>query len=161
MGGNDAISGGWKRSVDASVVQTTPRSRAPHDYKEKEYNEFNIFSNVYTAGNYNYEMEVVNFDYVSDVSSSDAPPQSVDMNHGLNLGGIDVIRNVKGTKKGSMGLVWSSGTVKAVHRAVERKMKTKVAFKLIGERHNYMWIYGVQLNVKELLIYLIKDFGRE
>jgi hypothetical protein len=32
----------------------------------------------------------------------------------------------------------------------------KVAFKLIGERHGDMWIDGVQLNVKELLIYLIK-----
>jgi hypothetical protein len=28
----------------------------------------------------------------------------------------------------------------------------KVAFKLIGERHDDMWIDGVQLNVKELLI---------
>jgi hypothetical protein len=35
-------------------------------------------------------------------------------------------------------------------------MKTKVAFKLIGERHDDMWIDGVKLNVKELLIYLIK-----
>jgi hypothetical protein len=29
---------------------------------------------VYTPGHYNYEMEVVGFDYLSDVSSSDAPP---------------------------------------------------------------------------------------
>jgi hypothetical protein len=69
-------------------------------------------------------------------------------NHGMNLGGIEVIRNMEGTKKGAMGLVWSSGTVKDVHRAVEREMKTKVAFKLIGERHDDMWIDGVQLNVK-------------
>jgi hypothetical protein len=87
--------------------------------------------------------------------------QAVDMNHGLNLGVIEVIRNTEGTKKGAMGLVWLSGTVKDVHRAVEREMKTKVAFKLIGERHDDMWIDGVQLNVKELLIYLIKHFGLE
>jgi hypothetical protein len=84
-----------------------------------------------------------------------------DMNHGLNLGGIEVIRNTEGTKKGAMGLAWSSGTVKYVHRAVEREMQTKVAFKLLGERHDDMWIDGVQLNVKELLIYLIKNFGLE
>jgi hypothetical protein len=83
------------------------------------------------------------------------------MNHGLNLGDIEVIRNMEGTKKGAMGLVWSSGTVKDVHRAVEREMQTKVAFKLIGERHDDMWIDGVQLNVKELLIYLIKKIGLE
>jgi hypothetical protein len=83
------------------------------------------------------------------------------MNHGLNLGGIEVIRNMEGTEKGVMGLVWSSGTVKDVHRAVEREMKTKVVFKLIGKRHDDMWIDGVQLNVKELLIYLIKHFGLE
>jgi hypothetical protein len=54
------------------VVQTTPKRRAPPDYKEKDSNEFKNFANVYTAGHYNYEMEVVNFDYLSDVSSPDA-----------------------------------------------------------------------------------------
>jgi hypothetical protein len=62
---------------------------------------------------------------------------------------------VEGTKKGAMGLVWSLGTVKDIHRAVEREIKSKVSFKLIGERHEDMWIDGVQLNVKEVLIYLI------
>jgi hypothetical protein len=47
------------------------------------------------------------------------------MNHGLNLGGIEVIRNIEGTKKGTMGLVWSSGTDKDVHRAVEWEMKKR------------------------------------
>jgi hypothetical protein len=37
-------------------------------------NEFKKFVNVYTAGHCNYEMEVVHFDYLSDVSSPDAPP---------------------------------------------------------------------------------------
>jgi hypothetical protein len=60
-----------------------------------------------------------------------------------------------------MGLVWSSGTVKDVHRSVERETQTKVAFKLSGERHDDIWIDCVQLNVKELLIYLIQHFGLE
>jgi hypothetical protein len=60
-----------------------------------------------------------------------------------------------------MGLVWSTGTVKDVHRAVELEMKTKASFKLIGERHEYMCIDGVQLDFNELLIYLIKHFGLE
>jgi hypothetical protein len=81
------------------------------------------------------------------------------MNHGLNLGGIEVIRNMKGTKKGAMELVWSSGTVKDDHRTVDQEMKTKVAFKLIGEHHDGMSIDGVQLNIKELLIYLIRKNG--
>jgi hypothetical protein len=68
MGGNDAISdGGRKRSADASVVQTTPKRRAPPEYKEKDSNEFKIFSNLYTPGHYNYDMEVVAFDYLSDI----------------------------------------------------------------------------------------------
>jgi hypothetical protein len=76
MGGNDSIfDGRRKRSANASVVQTTPKRRAPPDYKEKDSDEFKTFSNVYTAGHYNYEMEVVNFDYLSDVSSSDTPPR--------------------------------------------------------------------------------------
>jgi hypothetical protein len=76
MGGNDAIfDGGLKRSADASVVQTTPKRMAPPEHKDKDSNEFKIFSHVYTPGHYNYEMEVVDFDYLSDVSSSDAPPR--------------------------------------------------------------------------------------
>jgi hypothetical protein len=31
--------------------------------------------------------------------------QAVDMNHGLNLGGIEVIREMEGTKKGGQGTV--------------------------------------------------------
>jgi hypothetical protein len=57
------------------VVQTTPKRRAPPDYKEKDSNEFKNFANVYTAGHYNYEMEVVNFDYLGDVLSPDETPR--------------------------------------------------------------------------------------
>jgi hypothetical protein len=83
------------------------------------------------------------------------------MNHGLNLGGIEVIQSMEGTKKGATGLVWSSCTVKDVHRAVECEMQTKVSFKLIRERHEDMWIDGVELDVKNFLIYLITHFGLE
>jgi hypothetical protein len=47
---------------------------------------------------------------------------------------------------------YESWTVKDVHRAVEQEMKMKLSFKVIGERHEYMWIDGVQLDVKELLM---------
>jgi hypothetical protein len=83
----------------------------------------------------------------------------VDMNHRLNLGGIEVIRSMDGMKKGAMGLVWSSSTVKDVHRAVERQMKKKISFRVIGERHDDMLIEDVELDVKELLIYLVKHCG--
>jgi hypothetical protein len=43
---------------------------------------------------------------------------------------------------------------------MEREMQTKVLFKQIGELHEDM-IEGVQLDVKEVLIYLIKHFGLE
>jgi hypothetical protein len=75
MGGNGAISDGRrKRSANASVVQTAPKRSAPPGYKEKDSDEFKTFSNVYTAGHYNYEMELLNFYYLSDVSSSDTTP---------------------------------------------------------------------------------------
>jgi hypothetical protein len=61
----------------------------------------------------------------------------------------------------AMGLVWSPGMVKDVHRAVEQEMQTKLSFKLSGERHEDMWIDGVQLDVKDLLINLIKHFVLE
>jgi hypothetical protein len=48
---------------------------APPEYKEKDSDEFKNLSNVYTAGHYNYEMEVVDFDDLSYVWSSYTPPR--------------------------------------------------------------------------------------
>jgi hypothetical protein len=76
MGRNDSIYDGCrKRSGDASVVQTTPKRRAPPEYEEKDSDEFKTVLNMYTAGHYNNEMEVVDFDSLSDVSSSNTPPR--------------------------------------------------------------------------------------
>jgi hypothetical protein len=60
------------------------------------------------------------------------------MNHGINLGDMEVIRSMEGMKKGDMGLVCSPSTVKNVHRAAEREMKSKVSFKVSDERHDDM-----------------------
>jgi hypothetical protein len=47
MEGNDSIFDGLrKRIAEASVVQTTPKRRAPPDYKEKASDEFKTFLNV-------------------------------------------------------------------------------------------------------------------
>jgi hypothetical protein len=77
--------------------------------------------------------------------------EAVDTNHGLNLGGIEVIHEMEGTKRGEHGLVWSSSTVKDVHRAVESDLEKQVSFKVIGERFNGNWIDGVELDVKNYL----------
>jgi hypothetical protein len=77
MGGNDSIyDGRRKRSGDASVVQTTPKRMGPPEYEEKDSDEFKTVLNMYTAVQYNNAMNVVDFDYLSDVSSSNTP------NHG-------------------------------------------------------------------------------
>jgi hypothetical protein len=38
--------------------------------------------------------------------------QAVYLNHGLNLGGIEVVRAVEGLGKNGQGLVWSSSSIK-------------------------------------------------
>jgi hypothetical protein len=51
--GNVAISeGGRKRRVDTSLLQTMPKRRAPPDYKDKDWNEFKVADNFYSAGYY-------------------------------------------------------------------------------------------------------------
>jgi hypothetical protein len=61
-----------KHSADAPLIQTTPQRRAPPDYKQKDWNEFKVAGNVYHTGCYNNNMEGVNVNYLSGVSSSDA-----------------------------------------------------------------------------------------
>jgi hypothetical protein len=85
----------------------------------------------------------------------------VNINHGIKLGGIEVIREMEGMKEGVQGLVWSSSTVKDVDRAVELELRGHKTSKLIAERFDGTWIDGVALNAKELLIYLLKKYGLE
>jgi hypothetical protein len=55
-GGNVAISDGSRKwSTDASLIQTTPKRRAPSHYKEKHSNAFKGADNLDPAGYYNYE----------------------------------------------------------------------------------------------------------
>jgi hypothetical protein len=84
---------------------------------------------------------------------------AVDMNHGLNSGGIEVIRDMEGNKRDA----WDSfgHTIKYVHRAVEREMMSQSSFQLIGEAHQDVWGGGFELDVKELLIYIITHYGLE
>jgi hypothetical protein len=85
--------------------------------------------------------------------------QAVDMNHGLNLGGIEVVRAMEGRGKNGQGLVWSSIRIKEVHRAVEEVMMKEMDFTIINVRHNDTWIDGVEIDAKKLLIYLVSHYG--
>jgi hypothetical protein len=40
-------------------------------------------------------------------------------------------------------------------------MMSKVSFKLIGDAHHDVWVDDVELDVKELLIYIITHYGLE
>jgi hypothetical protein len=71
--------------------------------------------------------------------------QSVDMNHGLNIGGIEVVRAMEGLGKNGK---------------VEDVMMKEMDFTIINVRHNYAWIYGVEIDAKKLLIYLVNHYGR-
>jgi hypothetical protein len=67
----DVSDGGTKRSVDAPMMQTTHKRRAPLDYKEKESKEFKLAGNLYRTGWYNNDMDAVHFDDFSVVSIPD------------------------------------------------------------------------------------------
>jgi hypothetical protein len=72
MEGDVQISSGeTKHNADAHLNQTTPKRRAPIDYKEKDSNEFKVADNLYRTGWYNNVMNSLDFDDVSNVSIPD------------------------------------------------------------------------------------------
>jgi hypothetical protein len=85
--------------------------------------------------------------------------QAVDMNHGLNSGGTEVVRAMEGLGKNGQGLVLSSSSIKEVHRAVEEVMMKEMDFTIINVRQNATWIDGVEIDAKKLLIYLVNHYG--
>jgi hypothetical protein len=84
---------------------------------------------------------------------------AVDMNHGLNLGEIEVIHEMEVNIKGCMELVCSSGMIKDVHRAVEREIMSKVSFKLIGEAHQVCGWMILSSMWNNSYFFIIKLFG--
>jgi hypothetical protein len=92
-------------------------------------------------------------------SSTKKLAQSVDMNYGLNLAVLEVVRVMEGLGKNGQGMFWSSSSIKEVHRAVEEVMMKEMDFTIITARHNDIWIDGVEIDVKKLLIYLVNRYG--
>jgi hypothetical protein len=73
--------------------------------------------------------------------------QVLDMSHGIDLAGVEAACAMEGLlDKGRHGLVWSSSSVKEVHRAVEDAMMNKMNFTIIEYVCTYGNVSATQIN---------------
>jgi hypothetical protein len=89
----------------------------------------------------------------------------VDLNHGLNITGLEALRKIENLPKWARGFIMSSSAVKTVFRKVETVMKSEMTTKqtqvAIDEGRDAQIIDGVELDIEALCVYLINrwDLG--
>jgi hypothetical protein len=85
---------------------------------------------------------------------------TVDRFHGLNLSGIDNARNIELSRNGRR-LIWGSGSVKGIHRQIEKDMHEEINFEVIKDQDGESVIDGIKFDMRALFTYLVKAFGLE
>jgi hypothetical protein len=92
--------------------------------------------------------------------------RTMDLKHGINLGGIDAIHQREPVKLSHKGrgcchqnsFLWSSSSIKGCMRDVEKEMEETVGWKNIRERHRDKIIDGIQYDKDKLFTYLVNAF---
>jgi hypothetical protein len=86
----------------------------------------------------------------------------MDLNHGLNLTGLEAFHKIDNLPKWAHGFIMSSSAVKTVFRKVKRVMTSEITTKqtqvTIDEDGDAHIINGVELNIEALFVYLIKHW---
>jgi hypothetical protein len=85
---------------------------------------------------------------------------NVDMFRGLNLTGIDNGRNIELSRNGRR-LIWGSGSVKGIHRQIEKDMHEEIYFEVIKYQDGESVIDGINFDMISLFAYLVKAFRLE
>jgi hypothetical protein len=85
---------------------------------------------------------------------------NVDMFHGLNLSGIDNARNIELSRNGRR-LIGGSGSVKGIHRQIEKNMHEEIHFEVIKNQDGESVIYSIKFDMRAFFAYLVKAFGLE
>jgi hypothetical protein len=78
---------------------------------------------------------------------------------GFSLQCVEDFRSIEHAKKGTQKMVWSTGTIKKVHRKVESNMLQIIPMTVIEEVHDTNLVDGVSFDVEALFIHVIKAFG--
>jgi hypothetical protein len=78
---------------------------------------------------------------------------------GFCLRCVEVFRGIQNAKKKTMKMVWSSGTIKNVHRRVEADMQQTMPMTFIDKIHDDEHADGVKLDVAAIFKYIIEKFG--
>jgi hypothetical protein len=92
--------------------------------------------------------------------------RTMDLKHGINLGGIDAICQIEPIQPRRKGrgyhhrdsILWSSISIKGCMREVEKELKEKVGWKKIRERYKENYIDGIQYDTEKFFTYLLNAF---
>jgi hypothetical protein len=97
--------------------------------------------------------------------NANAIARVMDLNHRLNLTGLEAFHKIDNLPKWARGFIMSSSAVKTVFRKVERVMQSEITMKqtqvTVDEDGDAQIIDGVELDIEALFVYLIKrwDLG--
>jgi hypothetical protein len=83
----------------------------------------------------------------------------IDLNHGINLGGIYALRNDEAGRSTHQKLLWSSGTIKACYRDIEITMASEIPMTEVKEIREGKLVEGVKFDTQKIFAYLVRHFG--
>jgi hypothetical protein len=100
------------------------------------------------------------------VYTAESLARTMDLKHGINLGGIDAILQIEPAQpsrkwRGCCNrnfILWSSSSIKGCMREVEKEMKETVGWKNIRERHKDKIIDGIKYDTEKFFTYLLNSF---
>jgi hypothetical protein len=83
----------------------------------------------------------------------------IDLNHGINLSGTDALRTAEAGRSTHQKILWSSGTINACYRDIERAMSSEIPITEVKEMREGKLVEGVKFDTKKLFAYLVRYFG--
>jgi hypothetical protein len=83
----------------------------------------------------------------------------IDLNHVINLSGIDAIRTAEDGRPAHQKLLWSSGTIRTCYRDIERTMSSEIPMTEVKEMREGKLVEGVKFDIKKLFAYVVCHFG--
>jgi hypothetical protein len=83
----------------------------------------------------------------------------IDLNHGINLSGIDALRTAEARRSTHQKILWSSGTIKACYRDIEKTMSCEIPMTELKEMREGKLVEGVKFDTKKPFAYLVRHFG--
>jgi hypothetical protein len=85
--------------------------------------------------------------------------EATDRVPGFSLRCVEGFRSIQNGKKGVQKMVWSSGSIKKIHRSIEKEMQAIIPMTVINEMHDGSSVDGISFDEEAVFQFIVEKFG--